>query len=454
MINWLNLQNFKAWQALDIEFGQVTGLFGTNSSGKSSLIQFLLMLKQTKNTTDRNIVLDLGNPDKFIDLGTYKDVIHQHQDTETLSYTLDWQIKTPLKISDPSKSRKTILFQGESLGIFCEVALKQQAMAVNHLSYGFNEVDFCIEPETDDLSAYRLFIDSENTDSEFDFVRTKGRDWALPKPLKTHLFPDQAKTYYQNAEFLGEFESEYEALMDNIHYLGPLREHPKRNYQWSGSSPESVGVRGELTVEAILSATRAKEVRNLGKETLDKPFEEVIAYWLKQMGLIDAFSIGEIAPGANLYQTKVRKEAGGSEVLLTDVGFGVSQVLPVIVLLYYVPTGSTVLFEQPEIHLHPAVQSHLADLMLNVAKSRNLQVVVESHSEHFLRRLQRRVAEQQAEADDIRLYFCSTVKGKAKLSALALDQYGQIDNWPENFFGDEMAEISATRRAMLMRKKR
>ena len=80
---------------------------------------------------------------------------------------------------------------------------------------------------------------------------------------------------------------------------------------------------------------------------------------------------------------------------LTDVGFGVSQVLPVLVLLYYVPEGSTVLMEQPEIHLHPAVQSGLADVMLSVADVRNVQIVVESHSEHLMRRLQRRVAEEQ-----------------------------------------------------------
>lgn len=63
MLNKLHLSNFKAWQQLDIQFGRVTALFGTNSSGKSSLIQFLLLLKQTKNATDRGLVLDLGGPE-------------------------------------------------------------------------------------------------------------------------------------------------------------------------------------------------------------------------------------------------------------------------------------------------------------------------------------------------------------------------------------------------------
>ena len=144
---------------------------------------------------------------------------------------------------------------------------------------------------------------------------------------------------------------------------------------------------------------------------------------------------------------------GSSEVALTDVGFGVSQILPVIVLLYYVPEGSTILLEQPEIHLHPAVQSELADLILKASSARNLQVIIESHSEHLLRRLQRRVAEENGTtAQDLKLFFFSTKRGKASYQELDLDEFGAIHNWPNNFFGNEMEEISATRKAALQKK--
>ena len=129
-----------------------------------------------------------------------------------------------------------------------------------------------------------------------------------------------------------------------------------------------------------------------------------------------------------------------------------SQVLPVLVLLYYVPEGSTVLMEQPEIHLHPAVQSGLADVMLNVAAVRNVQIVVESHSEHLMRRLQRRVAEQKISSEDVKLYFVSSNRGKAQVSDLLLNEWGEIENWPENFFGDEMGEIAAISEASLKRR--
>jgi len=453
MINNLNVKNFKAWESLDISFGKVTGIFGTNSSGKSSLLQMLLLLKQTKNTTDRNIVLDFGDENKLINLGTYRDVIHNHNVETNLSWSLDWNTSNDIKITDPSRSSKSVLFSGNKLTTNCSTFIKDNALTVESLSYQFADNTFEIRPKKEGGTEFNL-LPNHKAESGFRFSRTKGRSWALPKPIKTYLFPDQAKTYYQNADFLSVFESEYEVLMDSIYYLGPLREFPKREYQWSGSRPDGVGTRGERTVDAILAATMKKEKRNLGKRTHYKPFQEIIAYWLKKLGLIYSFKIEEIAENTNLYRTLVKKEAGASEVALTDVGFGVSQVLPVLVLLYSVPEKSIILLEQPEIHLHPSVQSQLADLIITVAKTRSIQIIVESHSEHLLRRFQRRVSEESIAPKDIKLYFFNTVRGKAKHEELLIDIFGNISNWPEHFFGDEMAEISATRTAGLMRKKK
>ena len=178
----------------------------------------------------------------------------------------------------------------------------------------------------------------------------------------------------------------------------------------------------------------------------------MIAYWLKYLGLIHEFKVEEIGTDSNIYRTKVKRDQYSPSALLTDVGFGVSQVLPALVLLYYVPEGSIVLMEQPEIHLHPAVQSGLADVILKVAATRNLQVIVESHSEHMLRRLQRRVAEEETQNDKVKLYFCDSKGGESKLHDLDLDMFGEIQNWPPNFFGDELGEISAMRKAILKRK--
>jgi len=241
--------------------------------------------------------------------------------------------------------------------------------------------------------------------------------------------------------------------MDLTFYLGPLREHPKREYVWTRSRPSDVGQRGEKAIEAMLAATAAGEARNLKPKARLKSFQEMIAYWLREMGLIHTFRVEEIRPGTNLYQAKVQVLKAGTEVLLTDVGFGVSQVLPVLTLLQYVPEGSTVILEQPEIHLHPLAQAALADVVVNVAQHRQVQIIVESHSEHFLLRLQRRIADETIDTDDVQLYFCKPMKGASKLEHLDLDLFGNILNWPENFMGDAAGELAEATKARIRRQR-
>ena len=446
MLKRIQVRNFKAWREADLEFGRITGFFGTNSAGKSSLLQLLLLLKQTKNATDRGLVLDFGGPTDLVNLGTFNDVVHRHDDEEKIAWTLEWSMPDALTVNDPMESPERLLFQAETIETTCEVGLRQARLWSHRLEYRFDEVGFLLEPGA--RNKYRL----RTEDTEFRFIRNRGRAWALPSPIKTHLFPDEVRYFYQNADFLSNFELAYEEFMDSIHYLGPLREYPRREYHWAGSSPEDVGQRGERTVDAILAAARDEETRSLGYKKKRRSFEEMIAYWLQRLGLIHEFHLREIAQGTNLYRTIVKTTSASAPTALTDVGFGVSQVLPALVLLYYVPEGSIILMEQPEIHLHPAVQSGLADVMLNVVTARNLQIVVESHSEHLMRRLQRRVAEEGASPDDVKLYFVSTERGEAKANDLALNEWGEIENWPNNFFGDELGEIAAITEASLRRR--
>ena len=222
--------------------------------------------------------------------------------------------------------------------------------------------------------------------------------------------------------------------MDKIFYLGPLREHPQREYRWAGSSPNDVGPRGERTIDAILAATARDEMRNLAPHKRHKPFQEMIAHWLRELGLIDSFEIKEIAPGSNLYQACVQRnkgpDANGCRLrCLPNIACSGTSVL-------CTRRGSIVLMEQPEIHLHPSVQSRLADVMLAVTKTRRIQIVVDSHSEHLLRRFQRRVAEEEMSSSDLKLYFVHMEHGVAVCDDLSLNMWGEIENWPDEFFGD------------------
>ncbi len=448
MLKRLKLTNFKAWKEADLRFGKVTGFFGTNSAGKSSVLQLLLLLKQTRNATDRGLVLDFGGPSDFVNLGTFGDVVHRHHEKRKISWLLDWSLPETLKISQRAASPSPLSLEGNSLETRCAVGLWRERLWPHSLAYKFDQVEFLVESQVGSENKFKL----DTTAADFRFVRNQGRAWPLSHPIKTHLFPNEMMRFYQNADFLRNFELEYERLMDSIYYLGPLREYPQREYGWAGSSPGDVGRRGESTVDAILAATRDGQTRSLGYKKRKKTFQEMIAYWLSELGLIQEFEIKEIAKGTNLYRARVKTSQSSPWTLLTDVGFGVSQVLPALVLLYYVPEGSTVLMEQPEIHLHPAVQSELADVMLNVAEARNVQIIVESHSEHLMRRLQRRVAEEEAASEDVRLYFVSTNGSQAQACDLHLNRWGEIENWPDNFFGDELGEITAISEASLKRK--
>jgi predicted ATPase len=186
----------------------------------------------------------------------------------------------------------------------------------------------------------------------------------------------------------------------------------------------------------------------MSNETL----EQHVAYWLKELGLIHSFAVRPIAPNRKEYEVRIKRTVESAEVFLTDVGFGVSQLLPVLVLLFYVPEGSTIILEQPEIHLHPAVQAGLADVFIDAIKRRNVQIILESHSEHLLQRLQRRLAEEALPIDQVKLYFTDFVGAASTLTPLDLDEYGNIRNWPKNFFGDTMGEASAMMEAELKRR--
>lgn len=423
-------------------------MFGTNSSGKTSLLQFLLLLKQTKDATDRAIALELNGD--LVQLGTIRDAIHRHDEERSIRFDLSIRLRDMHALTDPSDKRTATITKGNDLVLSAEIGVRRRAPYTKMIAYTFGDMTFALEPREHESHSFDLRASASNGEKlPFRFTRTQGRAWQLPGPIKSYAFPDQARTFFQNSGFLADLETSYEEALDHIYYLGPLRHPPERDYLWARSRPSDVGISGEKTIDAILSATEAEETRNVRSKAHRMPFQEMIAYWLRKMGMIESFRVEEIAEGSNLWRAYVRTRPGASEVFLTDVGFGVSQVLPVITLLQYVPAGSTVILEQPEIHLHPLAQAALADVIIQAATHRNVQVILESHSEHLLLRLQRRIAEKAVSVDDVTLYFCDAPRGVSTLTPLAVDLYGNIQNWPEKFMGDAFGETAAAELARL-----
>lgn len=449
MLTRLKFENFKSWPAADMQCGKITGIFGTNSSGKTSLLQFLLLMKQTKDATDRATALELNGD--LVELGTFSDAIHKHDADRALTWRMEFGLEKPLVLSAAFGTETREVARGDRLGISASVLAGQRtAPRTTSLGYFLNEAAFTLKQKNGPGSQFD--IEENGTADGFRFIRNQGRAWQLPSPIRSYAFPDQARTYYQNSTFLSDLEKSYETVLDRIFYLGPLREYPKRDYLWARSKPTDVGKQGERAIDAILAATDADERLNLKYKGPKKPFQQIVAHWLRHLGLIEDFEVREIAENSNRWQAWVRTKKAGSTVLLTDVGFGISQVVPVITLLLYVPEGSTVLLEQPEIHLHPLAQAALADVIIYAATHRKVQVILESHSEHLLLRLQRRIAENEViSSNDVKLYFCDAPRGESKLMELELNLFGNITNWPSQFMGDAFGETARAEEARLMR---
>ena len=448
MITELRAQNFKSWQDTDtLQFAPLTGFFGANNSGKTSILQVLLMLKQTVESPDRNRVLHFGDDRSLVDFGTFHDLLYTHKTDLTLQLDLSWKLPKPLSLS------RTSHFPISDLTFHTEIREENDRILVECFHYKNDFSEFGMKRGIKNKDRRRNQY--ELIHRGYQAIRNPGRAWNLPPPVKCYGFPDEASGYYQNLGFLSDFVLAFENLFSQITYLGPLREYPQRSYIWSGERPQDVGLSGEEAIPALLAARAEKltSPRLVKVKRSHKPIEQRILEWLQKMELIDSFSLEPIAENRKDYEFRVKKSRNSSEVLITDVGFGVSQLLPVLVLCYYVPENSTIILEQPEIHLHPKVQSDLADVLIDVVKNRNVQIILESHSALLLHRLQRRIAEEQIAADDTALYFCQINDGTSEIERLNMDEYGNIRNWPQDFFGDDIGDLVEKTKVEMQRRK-
>ena len=415
MITELRAQNFKSWQDTGtLQLAPLTGLFGANSSGKTSILQVLLMLKQTvERPPDWNEPLYFGDEESLVNLGNFDAVIHGHKRDLSIGISVSWKLPEQIDIAEvftDSLSFSTTVVTKNRLDGFC---------------YTVDKHDFGIEQESGGYVLKSPHPPSYHPIAVYPF-RCYGIRLTSPSTP---------------GRFSG-LEEAFENLFSRILYLGPLREHPRHRYTWEGDHPKSIGQEGEKAIPALLSG----RIRRL-------PIDEQILSWLQRLELIHSYDLHPVSDTSRDYEFLVKKYKGGPEVRLTDIGFGVSQVLPVLILCYYAPEGSILILEQPEAHLHPKVQTELADVLIDVVENRNVQIILESHSEYLLSRLQRRIAEKKIAATDTALYFCEIKDGTSEIEQLNVDEYGNIRNWPQDFFGDVTGElIKKTKVEMQQRK--
>lgn len=456
MLTELRIKNFKAWQDTGpLRMAPLTVIFGANSAGKSSLGHLLLGLKQTVLLTDRRRALHLGDSHSQIDLGSFADCLHGHDLSAKLEFTLGWKLPQPMDLWNPLSASET--YHGDKIRLHSVLRADARGLPALEsftftLSDDQNAETLAVKHGVDESGKPYLDVNPLN------LVANLGRELSLAAPEKFYRFADVTLARYQNASSLTQLSLEAEHLLTGLIYLGPLREPPKRTYSWSGDTVPDVGSRGEFAVSALLAATQEGRAIQLAADNKEQSFDELIAEWLHRLGVIHSFAVRPIAAGRKEYEVLIKTHQNAPEVKLTDVGFGISQVLPALVQAFYAPPYSTVWMEQPEVHLHPQVQAELADAFISAIQARekgrprHVQLVVESHSEHFLLRLQRRIAEGAVSPEDVAVYFANRTERGLDLEALRLNAYGEIENWPDNFFGDDMGELAARTNAAIKRR--
>lgn len=435
MLTHLKLENFKIWRSTGpIRLAPITLLLGTNSSGKSSLIQSLLLIRQTVKGDDPNLDLNLGNPDAgdSVTLGQFKDLLCRH--SAASESTLATQVGIEFRWSEHGAADGSTLFSarynkgeaGSAELAYLRLGKDGQGFSVQRRKPGIYRLSLATQAkslgQSADFRPQRSFAFSAST------LNKLGAQGELIKPIGPALLEE----------------------LGRIIYLGPVRRLAQRDYVWAGRMPAHIGDDGARAVDVLIASGVARQLAKKRKQALPEEaqlFEETI-HWLKEMNLADGLSIRALGRSAR-YELLIENDGQASN--LKDVGVGVSQVLPVIVAALFAHPGHIVIVEEPESHLHPLAQSKLAELFAEISKERNVQFIVETHSEHLFRRMQTLMAKQQVSTSEAAMYFVERAGKSAKLRTLELDDYGRVKNWPEAFFGDALGETREQARLMFER---
>lgn len=404
----LRLKNFRLFKDTgDIELAPLTFFIGPNSSGKSSLLKALVLLKESVQGVGIRSGLLLKTP--FEDFGRWEDLILCGNEKSVLEIEVGWKGAVVSADKDDrflGKWRKNELLAGEYRSERKEIA--KLIKGKTGFSFKLGGVDFGARR---DWEPHRFFqLD--------DFINGK---------TKTPEFNDLL--FMQNG---------LASQLKNTFHIGPLRKPPEMTYVKRNLVTSEVGYQGELT-EELLTQKHVAIMANMNLQVLE------LAENIKVEDLKD-----------DRYAIKITNGSGVSSHI-GHVGFGISQVLPIVVGGIVLPEGATLIVEQPEIHLNPKVQVKLTDFFIERIgplgyNDRNpRQFIIETHSEHLLSRIRTRIAEKKLDPAIVKIYYCND---RGNITLLHINEYGQIPNWPEGFFFEEYNETMSQTRAMFSRKKK
>lgn len=391
-----------------IEIRPLTILAGANSSGKSSIMQPLLLLKQTLELPyDPQGALELKGPNVL--------------------FTSADQL-----LPKGSKNFSIELHIG---------SFKLGFHFVKRLEGGFDIEQMDYEDSPQDKGTLRNDMSS---DAVKKFLSHRFRGLFNNLPPFSPFDKDQLQGVIRRsrcflyADLLSAREHESvlqafplsasvakEGLRHLIHLPG-LRGNPERTYPVTGVGPTFPG-----TFEKYTASVIARWQANDEKEKLEKLGKDLETLGLTWKVMAKPISDTQVELQVGRLPRAIR---GGAHDLvnIADVGFGVSQTLPVLVALNVAKSGQLVYIEQPEIHLHPRAQAAMAELLANAA-GREVRVVAETHSSILIRKVQTLVAQGKLKPEIVKLHWFERKDGVTTIRSADLDERGAFGDWPEDF---------------------
>ncbi|MBL7065891.1 MAG: DUF3696 domain-containing protein [Anaerolineae bacterium] len=403
MAKWfLSLENFKSIRQLErLEGRPITLLLGPNNAGKTSVLQALLLLKGSLAYPEA--VLSFRND--LVDLGSFRDTVTQGHEEEGIS----------IELGEEENNKAWSFF-----------------LRVDTLE-GTLQIRGCDVVSEGSRFEYLRSPSSEETSAMYSDPREgvlKGRQ--VLEGLRWRSFIP----YSAVSRRLRPSIREPQWFLNLLQYIGPLRVYPERSYRSQPPPGLDVGIDGRWAPHLLRGAT-AEQLGNL-------------RYWLgaEGFGLVTNLRARDVEGLPNFV---VEVNVQGQWVNLRDVGFGMSQLLPIVVESILVPAKSwrgapLLLLEQPEIHLHPKAQADLGAFITEMSR-KGRRYLIETHSEYLLMRLATEVRRGKLLPDDIAIYFLSLdEQGHTQFRYIPLEEDGRLpppDEWPEGFFDTDIKEADA-----------
>lgn len=421
-------------------------IIGANNSGKTSLMRPLLLMKQTMDSRDTRLALKTTGP--LVDVGRFSDMVYGHKSNRSIRFGLRFNASEEQKNLNKLKPIGTYPPGEISIELkggrgplevtLSRLSLKdirgRTCLVRSLLSNGKYSLNFGRKLDakffkfaTASKPVHFLFpshgllqqiLESAEKKAERKKKRQKGKAVRLALTLS-----GESMSYFN---FLHFTETELNQLFSRLSYIGPLREYPRRYYESKEEIPATVGLRGE-DAPHILFLKR------------DKTFHRNVDQWLRNLGLARKVSCAPLHEG--LFGVRTWEQITKTEIDFADTGFGLSQLLPLVVQGFHAKEESIIFLEQPEIHLNPRLQSQLPDLFAAIVESKRT-VVVETHSEHLVLRLRTLIAQGKLKPEDTALYYVEKEKGRSSVRRIPIAKDGHIESlqWPKGFFEDSLGE--------------